>query len=257
MNTYRDLSYLSSYNEDALREIIYDHSSEYEAITLETAKAELLSRYSDLFTDERGECLPFFYILRYSKMDDIVPSLRLYLHKKKTDLSPFHNVFNKLLSMEPSENNPIQLSAQKITDINKWTATGRNIRTGEEMDLSFLTWKEWLGICIPKELILRVGPERITALALYKMTINGFSETDTEKCIENLQKLSDTEFQPEDENTDTDENEYDENENVVKSTLQGSDFIAEGLLRIKENKKQKKKEKQEVHPLVALFRPNV
>lgn len=285
-----DLSYLTTYNEDALREIVYKNCGQYETVVVETAKSELDKRYQPFFPDG-GDALLFADMIRHLNFEDFESFLKKYIRSRKDSLSAYRKVFEELSGMKPNGNGHVFLAIQKSADPDILDAVGTDKESGAELDLSFLTWPEWLSVRITNDQIVRIGPERIAALALYKMTVNGFDRNDTEKSLENLRTLAQTDFAPADEDESNDE-DYDEDnddsddEGSDEDSEEGSDedndedddgdsgevngdgggfrpvchasdtdFVAQGLLQLKEDHKSRRRQEtvQEVRPWVRYF----
>ena len=193
-----DLGYLKTYNEEALREIVYQESDQYEPLTVETAKAELKARYASLLSTEDGGQLLFHHLLQAVTFDDVRPYLTQFTSNKNA--AAMATVFARLQNLEPDEHRAVALERvdrrRMKTGHPAPFAIGRDMGTGERVDLPFLTWQEWLSVRIPPVLILHKGPEWLIALSLSLMTENGFDETDTVHRLQELETLVETGFAP-------------------------------------------------------------
>lgn len=256
-----DLSYLYSFNEDALREIVYKNREQYETVVVETASAELRRRYQPLLAGD-GDSLSLAKLIRRLSFEDFRKYLREYVGRKGS-LSAYEKVFTELTGMEPDGRRSLLLTIQAVPKSDELLGTGTDGGVDNEPDLTFLTWGEWLAARIAKDQVLQIGPERIAAFALYTMTVNGFDRGDTEKCLQNLRLLAETDFQPadgEDEKRDGENEKEEEDENgdpeaPVYSRLPDSVVLARGLLQWKEKRSQKRKQRvvREIRPWVRFF----
>jgi hypothetical protein len=187
--------------------------------------------------------------------DDITNALVEYI-KKKSELSLYKKVFEKLFTLKFESDNQIALNVfkpDKKSDL--LDAYGEIQPENDKVDVTFLTWSEWLNINIKKEDILRYGKEKILAISLIKMSANGFDENDTKQRLAEMENNfgsdCNDDYEDDDDKADYAEAEDDESEIAESSNQISNSLLAQGLLAHKASKINK--ESMQVRPWVRYF----
>jgi hypothetical protein len=245
----------SLYTDDALRKIVYSSASEYESYVVSAAKVELQKRYDELLTANSEDFVTLNRIISGMNFDDISNALGGYI-KKKSELSLYKKVFEKLFTLKFESDNQIALNVfkpDKKSDL--LDAYGEIQPENEKVDVTFLTWSEWLNINIKKEDILRYGKEKILAISLIKMSANGFDENDTKQRLAEMENNfgsdCNDDYEDDDDKADYAEAEDDESEIAESSNQISNSLLAQGLLAHKASKMNK--ESMQVRPWVRYF----
>jgi hypothetical protein len=222
------------YTDDALRKIVYLSAADYEEYVVAAAKAELQKRHEVLFDESSGDSVTLNSIIKGMSFDEISDALGKYI-KKKSELSLYEKIFEKLFTLKCESDNQIALNVfkpDKKSDI--LDASGETLAEKQKIDVTFLTWSEWLNINIKKEDVMRYGKEKIIAVSLIKMAANGFDENDTKQRLLEMENNFGSESPDFDNDDYDDESESDETSGKISDSL-----LAQGLLAHKASKMNK------------------
>jgi uncharacterized RDD family membrane protein YckC len=181
--------------------------------------------------------------LKYLDFNDISGTVRLYV-KKRSELALYKEVFEKISTLECEMGSQITLNVfRPYKKSAKLDAFGETMAGEEKVDVTFLTWGEWLNVNIKKEQILEFGIEAVFSVSLIKMTANGFDENDTKRRLAEMENYNEAE---EAETAEVKEPEAGEGDTVMVKS-----FITEKLAAIKAAGQGR--EAPQIRPWVRLF----
>lgn len=235
---------LTKYSDDTLREIIYKSAADYEEYMVTEAKAELYKRHEGLFSESSGDSVTLNKLIGDLSFDDIAKDLGKYI-KKSSELSLYRETFEKLSKLKCKCDDKFILDVfwlDKKED--KLDTCGEMPPSDEKIDVTFLTWSEWLCMSIKKELILRYGREKIAAVSLIKMTANGFDGKGTER---RLAEMEDN-FKDESSQTRDDDPQVEDGDAQI-----GGSFLARGLLEYRKSQKKRNPKTNQIRPWVRFW----
>lgn len=210
MNDYEKMiEKMRTLSDSNLKEIVMVSFEDYTDVALDAAKAVLEERgiadsiqeqvqsgaNGDITLDTFGDCIKAVdYQLVENKMHKLF---------KETDqnMENFRRIYKELLFMKPVVNEPVLLFMAQITDDVRrgYPFDVFGVEEGQEgyFGLEMFSWPEWLGFKIAdqsKGLIINLGLDEFVSLCLRKMTTFGYTESEIEEKILEIQSLGDELF---------------------------------------------------------------
>lgn len=186
---------------EQLNEIVSISFEDYTDLALEAVKAVLEERGVKQQLDTSSNPVNNLEVKNFKQCIELVDykgvelKLKTVFHEPDKNITKFKDIYTQLKLMKPAKSKVKIFVAQIREDIRAgypFEVFGVEAGTKEHFGLEMFPWNEWLSFEIhekSKAFILNLGLEEFVAIALRKMTSLGFTESEIERRIEEMQSF--------------------------------------------------------------------
>lgn len=161
---------MSMLSDESLKEIVEINREDFDEYAVDLARKELESR---LITKD-PVLSNFKDLIHNVSFDEVKEVIENKYPDKLHRIDAFREVFDTLLSMEPSGGNSDFLHIEINNASRK--ALGEDAETGERYGVEFCSWAEWLSFRLKLDQVSEAGPAAYTAICIVTLTTYGYTE---------------------------------------------------------------------------------